>query len=168
MKYAAIENWADENEYPVVFMCRMLEVPRSGYYAWKSQPESDRALTDKRLRALVASFFERLNKPGVRRLHAELRVAGHKVSRKRVWRLMRELGVQGRHPRAWRRTTIAGAPANAPDLIGRDFTATGPGQRLVGDITYIKTWQGWAYLATVIDLYSRKLVGWSIADNMRT
>jgi transposase InsO family protein len=82
---------------------------------------------------------------------------------------MRAAGLRGRHPRAWKRTTIAGDhPVGAPDLLARNFTAEGPNTHWCGDITYIKTWDGWAYLATVIDLHSRTVVGWAIADHMRT
>jgi transposase InsO family protein len=114
--------------------------------------------------------YQRLRgNPGVRRVHAELVTLGHRVSPKRVWRLMQAAGLQGRHPKPWKRTTIAGdAPVPAPDLIGRDFTAQAPNQRWCGDITYVKTWDGWAYLATVIDLHSRAVVGWAIADHLRT
>jgi transposase InsO family protein len=91
------------------------------------------------------------------------------VAAKRVWRLANTADLQGRHPRAWRRTTVAGdRPVPAPDLIGRDFTAAAVHQRWCGDITYVTTWDGWAYLATVIDLYSRAVVGWAIAEHMRT
>ena len=96
-------------------------------------------------------------------MHAALAAAGHRMSRKRVWRLMRAAGLQGRHPKAWKRTTIAGErPVPAPDLIGRAFHAENPNEKWCGDITYIKTWDGWAYVATVIDLHSRKLIGWAI------
>src|SRR5580658_5648896 len=85
---------------------------------------------------------------------------GHLVSHKRVHRLMQAAGLRGRHPRAWKRTTIGGdKPVPAPDLIGRDFTAALPDTRWCGDVTYVKTWDGWAYLATVIDLHSRKVIG---------
>ncbi|OMH29357.1 transposase, partial [Tersicoccus phoenicis] len=91
------------------------------------------------------------------------------ISHKRVWRLMREAGLKVRHPKAWRRTTLPGEnPVGAPDLIGRNFTASQPNTKWCGDITYIRTWDGWAYLATVIDLHSRTVVGWAIADHMRT
>jgi len=168
VKYAAIADWADAKLFPVGYMCTKLGVSRSGYYAWRTRPVSAHDLADAKLKALIQAIWARLNQPGVRRVRAELAVCGHKVSSKRVLRLMRELGLQGRHPRPWRRTTIPGAPAGAPDLIGRDFTAAGPNARWVGDITYVKTWRGWAYVATVIDLYSRRLVGWAIADHMRT
>ncbi len=82
---------------------------------------------------------------------------------------MKAAGLQGRHPKAWKRTTVPGEqPVNAPDLIGRDFTAAAPNQKWCSDITYVKTWQGWAYVATVIDLHSRAVVGWAIDDHMRT
>ena len=82
---------------------------------------------------------------------------------------MRGAGLQGRHPKAWKRTTVHGdKPVPAPDLIGRDFTAAAANERWCGDITYVKSWEGWAYVATVIDLFSRKVVGWAVADHMRT
>jgi transposase InsO family protein len=107
--------------------------------------------------------------PGVRRFHTGLAAVGHRVSRKRVWRLMRAAGLRGRHPRAWKRTTVQGErPVSAPDLISRDFTAARPNQRWCGDVTYVKTWDGWAYVATVIDLYSRAIIGYAVDDHMRT
>jgi putative transposase len=170
VKFAAIADWADSESYPVSFMCTELGVSRSGYYAWCGREVSDRARTDAGLTALITTVHARLRgNPGVRRIHAELAALGHCLSRKRVWRLMQAAGLQGRHPTAWKRTTIPGdKPVPAPDLIGRDFTAAGPNQRWCGDITYIKTWDGWAYLATVIDLHSRAVVGFAIADHMRT
>jgi len=107
--------------------------------------------------------------PGVRRMRAGLAALGHWVSHKRVHRLMQAAGLRGRYPRAWKRTTIGGdRPVAAPDLIGRDFTAAKPDTRWCGDVTYIRTWDGWAYLATVIDLHSRAVVGWAVAGHMRT
>jgi transposase InsO family protein len=168
--FAAIADWADAKEYPVEFMCAQLGVSVSGYYAWRTRPASDRAQTDEKLLGLIRSLFDRLKgNPGVRRMHAELASLGHQVGRKRVWRLMKAAGLQGRHPRAWKKTTIHGQrPVPAPDLIGRDFTAKKRDQRWCGDITYIKSWDGWVYLATVIDLHSRRVVGWAVADHMRT
>ena len=163
MIFAAIADWADSKEYPVEFMCAQLEVSVSGYYAWRTRPASARVRADEALLCLIGMLFDRLKgNPGVRRMHAELAAQGHRVSRKRVWRLMRQLGLQGRHPRAWKKTTVHGErPVPAPDLIGRDFTASQPNQRWCGDITYIKSWEGWVYLATVIDLHSRRVVGWA-------
>ena len=170
MKFAAIADWVESEGYDVEFLCEQLGVSRSGYYAWRRRPESSRATRDRALSALIVSIHQRLRgNPGVRRVHAELASLGQRLSAKRVWRLMRAAGLQGRHPRAWRRTTIHGdQPVSAPDLIGRNFSADRCDQRWCGDITYVKTWDGWAYLATVIDLYSRKVVGWAIADHMRT
>jgi putative transposase len=170
VKFAAIAGWADSNDFPVEFMCRELGVSRSGYYAWRSRTPSLRERADAGLLAVIRQVHERLRgNPGVRRVHAELVTLGYQVSGKRIWRLMKAAGLQGRHPRPWKRTTVAGdSPVPAPDLIGRDFTAQAPNQRWCGDITYVKTWEGWAYLATVIDLHSRAVVGWAIADHLRT
>jgi transposase InsO family protein len=107
--------------------------------------------------------------PGVRRVWAELVVRGVRAARKRVWRLMKAAGLQGRHPRAWKKTTVAGQrPIDAPDLIGQDFTAHARDTRWVGDITYVATVDGWVYTATVIDLHSRTVVGYAVADHLRT
>jgi putative transposase len=171
VKFAAIADWADSDDgFPVEFMCRELGVSRSGYYAWRGRTPSARDQADAGLLTVIKAVYERLRgNPGVRRVHAELITLGHKVSPKRVWRLMRDAGLQGRHPKPWKRTTVPGdAPVPAPDLIGRDFTAEAANQRWCGDITYVKTWDGWAYCATVIDLHSRALVGWAIAEHMRT
>ena len=170
MKFAAIADWADQDEYPVAFMCEQLGVSRSGYYAWRGTPPSARATFDELLTTLIVTIYHKARgNPGVRRVRAGLAAAGHRVSHKRVHRLMRAADLQGRHPKAWKRTTVPGQePVPAPDLIGRAFTAEAPNTKWCGDITYIKTWDGWAYLATVIDLHSRALVGWAIDDHMRT
>lgn len=170
MKFAAIADWADRKEFPVLFMCRQLGVSRSGYYAWLGRDVSDRERSDEHLTAVIEEAYANARgNPGVRRMRAELVVLGHRVSHGRVWRLMRAAGLQGRHPKAWKRTTVQGDDAApAPDLIGRDFTAAEANTRWCGDITYIKCWDGWAYLATVIDLHSRTVVGWAIDNHMRT
>lgn len=170
MKFAAIADWADSDSYPVSFMCRELGVSRAGYYAWRSRPPSQRAVDDASLIEVMKHLHaEGRGNPGVDRLWAGLTALGYRISRKRVWRLMKASGLRGRHPKAWRRTTIgAPDPVPAPDLIGRAFFAELPDTKWCGDVTYIKTWDGWAYLATVIDLHSRKLIGWAIADHMRT
>ncbi len=170
MRFAAIAGWADSGVYPVSFMCAQLGVSRSGYYAWCSAEPSQREKDDSALIAVMRKVHERARgNPGVRRMRAGLAALGHLVSHKRVHRLMKAAGLQGRHPKAWKRTTIGGdRPVAAPDLIGRDFTAALPGTRWCGDVTYIRTWDGWAYLATVIDLHSRAVVGWAIAGHMRT
>lgn len=170
MKFAAIADWDVTGAYPISFMCEYLEVSRSGYYRWRTATPSNHAIEDAELTAIIKRLHaEGRGNPGVRRVHAGLAALGRFVSRKRVWRLMRAAGLQGRHPRAWKRTTIKGEnPHYAKDLIKQDFTAGLPNTKWAGDITYIKTWNGWAYLATVIDLYSRKVVGWAIADHMET
>lgn len=170
MIFAAIADWADCGEYPVTFMCDQLGVSRAGYYAWRGRGPSQRATDDAALIALIRHLHARARgNPGVRRLWADLTAAGYRLSRKRVWRLMKTAGLRGRAPRAWKRTTIGGdRPVPAPDLIGRAFTAQQPDQKWCGDITYVKTWQGWAYVATVIDLHSRAIVGYAAADHMRT
>jgi transposase InsO family protein len=150
-------------------MCAQLEVSRSGYYKWRNAQPSNRNTQNELLSQLIQQIFEACNQPGVRRVRAELRTLGHRVGPVRVWRLMRDLGLAGRHARPYKRTTVPGAkPVEAPDLVGRRFHAERPNEKWCGDITYIKTWDGWAYLATVIDLHSRKLVGWAIADHMET
>jgi putative transposase len=170
VEFAAIADWADSDDYPVTVMCRELGVSTSGYYDWRKAGPSKRATTDAELVAIMRKLHaDARGNPGVRRMRAELAAAGHRLGLKRVWRLMRVAGLRGRHPRAWKRTTIAGnRPVSAPDLIGRQFTAEAPDQKWCGDVTYVKTWDGWAYLATVIDLHSRRVVGWAIADHMRT
>jgi putative transposase len=168
--FAAIADWADSQDYPVAFMCTQLGVSRSGYYAWRTAGASQRAKDDATLIAIMKRLHaEARGNPGVRRLRAGLAAAGHRLSHKRVHRLMQAAGLRGRHPKAWKKTTIHGErPVSAPDLIGRAFTADHPNQRWCGDITYVKTWDGWAYLATVIDLHSRAIVGYAIDDHMRT
>ena len=170
MKFAAIADWAESDSYPVTFMCAQLGVSTSGYYKWRGKSRSARDLRDDELTALIEYHYEHLNgRPGVRRMRAELAAGGHRVSHKRVWRLMKVAGLEGRHPKAWKRTTVAGdSPVGAPDLIGRDFTAAEANTKWCGDITYVRTWNGWAYVATVIDLHSRMVVGWAVADHMRT
>ncbi len=170
MRFAAIADWDDQKAYPVKFMCEQLGVTTGGYHAWRNRKPSQHQRDDERLAAIIKDVFTRLRgNPGVRRVHAELRVLGERVALKRVHRLMQAAGLQGRHPKAWRKTTVAGAaPVDAPDLIGQAFHADNMNEKWCGDITYIKTWKGWAFLAVVIDLHSRKVVGWAVADHMRT
>jgi transposase InsO family protein len=151
--------------------CQLLEVSRSAYYAHRGGP-SVRARADAELTERIIEVHEGSGGSyGAPRVHAELRDQGRRHSRKRVARLMRAAGRRGRTPRRWRTTTIPdpAAPARA-DLVGRDFR-TAPHEintRWCGDITYINTWEGWLYLATVIDLASRRVVGWATADHLRT
>ena len=135
-------------------MCKWLEVSRSGFYDWKSRPESETAKRREILKLKVGALFEANNgEYGYRRLHAALLRGGERCSPELVRRLMRELGLVPCQPRPWRYslTEQDGLAGDIPNLVRRDFTAEEPGRKMVGDITYIPTWQGWLYLATVID-----------------
>jgi putative transposase len=170
VKYAAIASWADAKEFPVTFMCDQLGVARQGYYRWRADGPCEHERTDAELTETIREIHRDLHgHPGVRRIRAELIVRGIQTATKRVWRLMKAAGLRGRHPRAWKKTTVAGRrPIDAPDLIGQDFTATEPDVRWCGDITYVQTLDGWVYTATVIDLHSRKVVGYAVTDHLRT
>ena len=170
MRCAVID--AEKANYPIAWMCRQLGVPRSSFYAWRAQADTTTATTARRqlLAELVVEIFDDSGDTyGCRRVAAELNRRGHPASVGLVADLMRELGLQACQPRAYKRTTIAGDdPVASPDLVERDFTADHPGQRLVGDITYLRTGEGWLYLATVIDLATRMVVGWQLTEHMRT
>ena len=151
-------------------MCSWLAVSRSGFYEWRSRPMSATAARREELKTKIAALFELFDAVyGYRRIHAELVRDGEHVSAELVRKLMRELELYPCQPRPYRTTTIRGGeePAGA-DLIGRDFDADRPGTKLVGDITYIRTWEGWLYLATVIDCFNREVIGYAMADHMRT
>jgi len=151
-------------------MCAWLEVSRSGFYDWRSRPQSATAQRRELLKIKVKALFEANNAEyGYRRVHAGLVRGGERASAEFVRRLMRELGLVPCQPGPWRRSlTEQGEAGPIPDLVNRDFTASEPGRKMVGDITYIPTWQGWLYLATVIDCATRKIVGWAMDDNYRT
>jgi transposase InsO family protein len=156
--------------YPVAFMCGMLQVSRSAYYEWKDRPLSPSAQRRERLAAMITAIFEANHGTyGYRRVHAVLTRSGEHASPELVRLLMRQLGLQPCQPRPWRPSTTEPDDAHRiPDLVNRDFTADRPGEKLVGDITYIPTGEGWVYLATVIDCYSKMVVGWSMADHYKT
>jgi putative transposase len=149
-------------------MCAWLSVSRSGFYAWRARPESATAERRGRLKVLVREIFDASDGTyGYRRVHAELARRGVAAGCELVRALMRELGLLPCQIRPFRpTTTIAGDAAGIPDLVGRDFTAAVPGTRMIGDITYIATVEGWLYLATVIDCYSKKVIGYAMADHM--
>jgi transposase InsO family protein len=151
-------------------MCRLMNVARSTYYAWTHRAETPTQARRRALAAEIAREFDASRQTsGCRRIAAALNRKGIACSVGLVADLMRELGLAAVQPRAYKRTTLPGdAPTPAPDLLERNFTAEAPGQRLVGDITYLRTEQGWLYLATVIDLATRMVVGWQLADHMRT
>jgi transposase InsO family protein len=161
---------AEKANYPVAWMCGLLGVPRSSFYAWRNRVESPTAARRRELGTQVRRVFTASRQTsGCRRVTAALNRDGVECSVGLVADLMRELRLRAVQPRAYKRTTVAGADAlDPPDLIGRDFTARAPGQRLVGDITYLRTGEGWLYLATVIDLATRMVVGWQLASHMRT
>ena len=156
---------------PVYKMCTWLTVSTSGFYHWLTRPQSATAARREALTARIRHFFKASDGTyGYRRIHADLAGEDIECSPELVRQIMRSEGLVACQPRPFRVTTQADAEAAAdmPDLVKRDFTADRPGVTFVGDITYIHTWAGFIYLATVIDCYSKKVVGWSIADHMRT
>jgi putative transposase len=157
--------------YSIKQMCTWLEVSTSGYYEWLGRLASETSKRRERLKPLIVkAFTDSDGRYGYRRVQGQLARWGRYVHEDVVRDLMRELGLVACQPRRSRRGTTkqAAKRADIPDLINRDFTAVRPGEKLVGDITYIHTWEGWLYLALVIDCYSRKIVGWAMADNYRT
>jgi putative transposase len=151
--------------------CRLLKVSRAAYYQRRTGALSRRAAADAVLSARITGIHQESDGTyGSPRVHQVLRRDGAGCGKRRVARLMRTAGLEGRRKKRWRTTTIPDPAAErARDLIQRDFApSTGADRRYAGDITYIATWQGWAYLATVIDLSSRRVVGWALADHMRT
>jgi putative transposase len=161
---------AEKANYKIAWMCRQLGVPRSSFYAWQRRALSPTAARRVQLAVHVRRVFDDARGTyGCRRVTAQLNREGYECSVGLVAELMREADLRACQPRAYKRTTVpGGAPVAIPDLICRDFTAAAPGQRLVGDITYLRTGEGWLYLATVIDLCTRMVVGWQLADHMRT
>jgi putative transposase len=151
-------------------MCDLLGVSASGYYAWKQRQRSRRAQSDEELLERIRSIHERsYGTYGAPRVRAELVASGTPVGRKRVARLMREAGLQGASRRRWATTTVRDKKVRpAPDLVDRDFSAEGRDRLWVADITYIPTWAGFLYLAVVLDAWSRRVVGWSMATHLRT
>jgi transposase InsO family protein len=162
---------AERANYPIAMLCRVLAVVRASYYAWKRRGLSARLTQDAALTTQIGAFHAASRGTyGVPRIHADLRDEGTRVGRKRVWRLMRAAGLSGcQRGRRRVRTTVTDPIATpAPNVLDRDFTATGPDERWVGDITYLPTEEGWLYLAILLDLYSRRIVGWAMAEHLRT
>lgn len=160
----------DAGDAPTIMqMCGWLGVSRSGYYDWKSRPESAAARRRELLKIKIGALFEANNEEyGYRRMHAVLLRGGERCSAGLVRDLMRELGLVPCQPRPWRHSlTEQGQAGPIPDLVSRDFSAAVPGQKMVGDITYIPTWEGWLYLALVIDCATRMIVGWAMGDNYK-
>jgi putative transposase len=167
-KYAFIRS--EEGAYAVRMMCTWARVSRAGYYQWRQRPPSPTARWRAELGEIIEYLFADSDATyGYRRIHAALTRAGRYCDPQTVRAIMAERGLVACQPRRKGPvTTISSDAGDLPDLLERDFTADTPGCKLVGDITYIPTWQGWLYLATVLDCYSKKVVGYAMADHMRT
>ncbi len=168
MRFAYID--AQKARFPVTLLCRTLDVSESGYHAWRRRPPSTRAAENVRIAVHIkASFAKSRETYGSPRLTEDLRCSGIKTGRHRVARLMRESGIHARRPKRWKATTDSrhNLP-RAPNLVARrwDEMATAPNKLWVSDLTYIWTWQGWAYLCVFLDVYSRKVVGWKVSETM--
>ncbi len=170
-EYAAYQE-SDEWHVPsIVKMCAWMEVSRSGFYEWRNAPESATARRRGELAVYVRKSFEDSEGTyGYRRVHTDLVDWGVQAGPELVRSLMRELGLEACQPGPWRvsLTEGDGQEHDIPDLVQRDFTAEAPGVKLVGDITYIPTWEGWLYLATVIDCHTKMVIGWATGDNYKT
>jgi putative transposase len=161
---------AKRTEHSIAIMCRVLEVSRSGYHAWMLRPLSPRGVEDARLTKRICELFpKRRGAYGSPRIWSDLVIDdGERVSRKRVERLMRLAGLSASPTKKWRGTTMRVPGVRvADDLVDRKFAAGAPNRVWVADITYLRTWQGWLYLVAVQDLFSRRIVGWSMQDHMR-
>jgi transposase InsO family protein len=168
VKFAFIH--AEKAKLPVRRLCAVLDVSRSGYYAWSDRPPSQRAMSDAKLIPVIRACHARSRGTyGSPRIHQDLRALGQRVARKRVARLMRREGVAGRAPRRYRVTTESKhvLPV-APNVVARKFRADGPDRVWVTDMTYVWTWEGWLFLAAIVDVFSRRVVGWAVADHLRT
>ena len=162
MRYRCIHR--RRSRYPVTMMCRVLRVSKSGYYAWRVRPESERAKRDRELTRVIRRIHAGSKQVyGRPKVTAELRDEGYDCGERKVGRLMRLAGLRGCPLRRFKVTTQSD-PSHpvAPNLLRQDFTAERVNQRWAGDITYISTQRGWLYLAVVMDLYSRRIIGWSM------
>lgn len=173
-KYAFIDaEYADSDDNsvpaPTVYrMCHLLEVSKSGFYEWRKRPTSPSQARRDELKMMIKALFDASDGTyGYRRVHQELLRGGEQVGDELVRKLMQDMGLAGCQPHLRHNTTVRGQPA-ADDLVRRDFTAPTPGTKLVSDITYIPTWQGWLYLATVLDCFNKEVIGYAMADHMRT
>jgi transposase InsO family protein len=166
VKFDAIE--AEKANYPVSLMCRVLEVSRAGYYASRCRPESERTKANCQLATKIHEVYNASRRTyGSPRVHAELRVGGHKVGRHRVARLMRREGLVARKKRRFRVTTQSNhSEPVARNVLARNFAVKKPNQAWVGDITYLPTAEGWLYLAVLLDLCSKAVVGWAMSEEL--
>lgn len=165
MSFALID--AEKAQWPVEAQCAVFGVSRSGYYAWKRRPHAARAQQDAELVvAIKAAHKAGRGNYGSPRVHRELRAKGRRVGRKRVERLMRQEGIVARRKRRFRRTTDSNHPHPiAPNVLQRNFNAPLPNTAWVTDVTYVWTHEGWLYLAAILDLFSRRVVGWAVSAN---
>jgi transposase InsO family protein len=168
--FIAEEQADPRSDWSVAEMCRTLEVSRSGFYDWQRRPPSDRELGDRQLAVEIEAIWECSDRTyGAPRTHRWLLKQGFRVGRKRVARVMATNGWEGESGRRRVRTTVVDRSATAAsDLVARDFNPPAPDTLWCGDITYLRTGEGWLFLATVIDLFSRRVIGWSAAAHMRT
>lgn len=168
MKFAFIA--AKEVAFPVSAVCRMLGVTKSGFYAWKTRPKPERARRDAQLAATVAAVHQKSRRTyGSPRVHRELKARGVRVGKKRVERLMRENGIQGRSKRRFKRTTDSRHDSPiAPNLLARRFDVSEPNRAWVTDVTAIATDEGWLYLAPMLDLCSRRVLAWAASEHNDT
>jgi transposase InsO family protein len=159
-----------EERFPVTFMCEMLGVSRPGYYSWRNRGPSERDLKDEELTRVIKEIHrEHKGRYGIDRIHREMADRGYRVGPQRVRRLARSAGLSCVHPKPYKVTTVQDE-ANSDglvDLVGREFVPDAENELWYGDITYIHTMTGWAYLATVIDGFSRRMVGWAVGSHMR-
>ncbi|MFI9617274.1 IS3 family transposase [Streptomyces sp. NPDC052023] len=171
-KYEFIDSMRLDNAecaYSVEFMCRKLGVSKSGYYDWRNRPDSATAQRREELGLLIKKAFDISDSTyGYRRVHAQLLRWGVTAGPELVRQLMRDLGLVPCQPQPKRWSLTQGAPGPVPDLVGRDFTAQAPGEKLVGDITYVPTGEGWLYLATVIDCCTKEVIGYAMDDHYQT
>jgi len=167
MKFAFIEHHRDE--FSIVQMCELLAVSSSGFYAWLGSEPSRREQENRGLTEQIRVLHQRSRQTyGSPRIHADLQEMGQRVSRKRVARLMREAGIQARRKQGYKSTTKRNeAHAVAPNLLVQDFRAEAVNETWLADITYIDTQEGWLYLAAILDVYSRKIVGWSMSTRLQ-
>jgi putative transposase len=158
----------EKAHYPVALLCRTMKVSRSGFYAWKNRPQAAHTLRDRSLGLEIAAIFaESHQRYGSPRVHAQLRAAGQRTARKRVARLMRVAGLRARERRRFRCTTDSNhGMAIRENLLARRFTVNAPNTSWATDITYLWTPEGWLYLAVMLDLFSRRVVGWSLSERL--
>lgn len=170
MRFALIDE--EKSHHPISRMSCVLGVSAAGYHAWKRRSPSRRVIEDERLKERIAFHFEASHDTyGAPRIKDDLSDEGIHISRKRVARLMREIGiagVSGREGKRQRRKGIAAESEAVTDLVRRDFTATEPDQVWFADITYVPTWEGWLFLAVVMDACTKRIVGWSMRDDIKS